>query len=47
MISAIRDDKRLQDPLVLGGILKQFIFAPGACDAVLASAKRAGDRHCG
>jgi hypothetical protein len=23
-------------------VLKQFIFAPGACDAVLASAKRAG-----
>jgi TPR repeat protein len=42
VISAIRDDKRLQDPLALGGILKQFIFAPGACDAVLASAKRAG-----
>jgi TPR repeat protein len=42
VIAAIRDDVRLQDPLVLGGILKQFIFAPGACDAVLASAKRAG-----
>lgn len=42
VIAAIRDDIRLQDPLVLGGILKQFIFAPGACDAVLASAKRAG-----
>lgn len=42
VISAIRDDVRLHDPLVLGGILKQFIFAPGACDAVLASAKRAG-----
>lgn len=42
VISAIRDDKRLHDPLVLGGVLKQFIFAPGACDAVLASAKRAG-----
>lgn len=42
VIAAIRDDRRLQDPLVLGGVLKQFIFAPGACDAVLASAKRAG-----
>lgn len=42
VIAAIRDDRRLQDPLALGGVLKQFIFAPGACDAVLASAKRAG-----
>ncbi|MGV3548730.1 tetratricopeptide repeat protein [Rhizobium sp.] len=42
VLAAIRDDKRLQDPLVLGGILKQFMFAPGACDAVLASAKGAG-----
>jgi TPR repeat protein len=42
VIAAIRDDRRLQDPLVLGGIFKQFIFAPGACDAVLASARRAG-----
>ncbi|MCB1446250.1 MAG: sel1 repeat family protein [Rhizobiaceae bacterium] len=42
VIDTIRDDARLQDPLVLGGVLKQFIFAPGACDAVLASARRAG-----
>lgn len=42
VISAIRDDKRLQDPLVLGGMFQQFQFAPGACDAVLSSAKRAG-----
>lgn len=42
VVAAIRDDKRLQDPLVLGGVLKQFTFAPGACDAVLASARRAG-----
>lgn len=42
VIDAIRDDVRLQDPLALGGVLKQFIFAPGACDAVLASARRAG-----
>lgn len=42
VIAAIRDDPRLQDPLALGGVLKQFVFAPGACDAVLAAAKRAG-----
>jgi hypothetical protein len=42
VVDTIRDDPRLHDPLVLGGVLKQFIFAPGACDAVLASAKRAG-----
>jgi TPR repeat protein len=42
VLAAIRDDGRLQDPLVLGGILKQFVFAPGACDAVLDAAKRAG-----
>jgi TPR repeat protein len=41
VLAAIRDDKRLQDPLTLGSMLKQFIFAPGACDAVLASAKKA------
>ena len=27
---------------MLGGILKQFAFAPGACDAVRAAAERAG-----
>lgn len=42
VIAAIRDDKRLQDPLALGGMFQQFQFAPGACDAVLASARRAG-----
>lgn len=42
VLDTIRDDERLHDPLVLGGVLKQFLFAPGACDAVLASANRAG-----
>jgi len=42
VIAAIRDDRRLQDPLVLGGMFQQFQFAPGACDAVLSSARRAG-----
>ena len=42
VIATIRDDTRLQDPLVLGSILKQFVFAPGACDAVLAAGKKVG-----
>jgi hypothetical protein len=41
VLDAVRDDQRLQDPLTLGGLMKQFIFAPGACDAVLAAAKKA------
>ena len=41
-LAAIRDDPRLHDPLTLGGIMKQFIFVPRACDAVLDAAKRAG-----
>jgi TPR repeat protein len=41
VIATIRDDKRMQDALTLGGILKQFIFAPGACEAVLDAGKRA------
>lgn len=41
VIATIRDDKRMQDALTLGGLLKQFIFAPGACDAVLAAGKKA------
>lgn len=41
-ILAIRDDPRLQDPLTLGGVMSQFAFAPGACDAVLAAARKAG-----
>ena len=47
VIAAIRDDKRLQDPLVFGGILQQFAFAPGACDAVLDAGKRAGVDNLG
>jgi hypothetical protein len=40
-LEAIRDDPRLQDPLTLGGILQQFIFAPGACDAMLDAGRKA------
>jgi hypothetical protein len=47
VLAAIRDDKRLQDALVLGGILKQFIFAPGACEALLDAGKRAGVKELG
>ena len=41
-LQAIRDDERLQDPLTLGGVMGQFVFAPGACDAVLSAARKAG-----
>ena len=41
VIATIRDDERMQDPLTLGGLLKQFIFAPGACEAVLDAGNRA------
>jgi len=41
VIATIRDDKRMQDPLTLGGLLKQFIFAPGACEAVLEAGNKA------
>ncbi|UVC06684.1 sel1 repeat family protein [Rhizobium sp. TH2] len=41
VIATIRDDKRIQDALTLGGLLKQFIFAPGACEAVLDAGNRA------
>jgi TPR repeat protein len=47
VVDAVRDDSRLQDPLVLGSVLKQLIFAPGACEAVLASAQRAGADRLG
>jgi hypothetical protein len=47
VLNAIRDDRRLQDPLTLGGIMQQFIFAPGACDAVLDAAKKARIRDLG
>lgn len=40
-LDAIRDDPRLQDPLTLGGILQQFVFAPGACDAMLTAGRKA------
>lgn len=47
VLAAIRDDRRLQDPLTLGSMLKQFIFAPGACDAMLAAAKKARVKDLG
>jgi hypothetical protein len=40
-LATMRDDRRLQDPLTLGGVLKQFIFAPGACEALLDAGNRA------
>jgi TPR repeat protein len=47
VLAAIRDDTRLQDPLKLGGIMQQFVFAPGACDAVLDAAKKARIKDLG
>lgn len=47
VLAAIRDDPRLQDPLTLGGIMQQFVFAPGACDAVLDAAKKARIKDLG
>ncbi len=44
---ALRDDARLQDALVLNGLLKQFAFAPGICDALLAEARKQGIRDAG
>jgi hypothetical protein len=35
VVNAVRDDQRLHDPLTLGSIMQQMIFAPGACDSVL------------
>jgi peptidoglycan hydrolase-like protein with peptidoglycan-binding domain len=51
-LGAVRDDARLQDPLTLGGVMAQVMFAPGACDAILAAATGAGlsapgDDGCG
>ncbi len=51
LVDAVRDDQRLQDSLTLGGVLQQVVFAPGACDAVLAAAAKkniadAGDDGC-
>jgi TPR repeat protein len=42
VLAAIQDDVRLQDPLTLGAVMGQMIFAPGACDAVAATAAKAG-----
>jgi TPR repeat protein len=47
MLTAIRDDERLQDPLTLGGILQHLTFAPAACDAVLSAAKKARVKDLG
>jgi hypothetical protein len=47
VLAAIRDDTRLHDPLKLGGIMQQFVFAPGACDAVLDAAKKARVKDMG
>ena len=41
-VGAVRDDVRLQDPLTLGGVMQQVLFAPGGCEAVLAAAEKAG-----
>ncbi|MDH7796875.1 TPR repeat protein [Beijerinckia sp. GAS462] len=38
-LAAVRDDPRLQDLSMLTEISKHMMFAPGACDAVLAAAK--------
>jgi TPR repeat protein len=47
VLAAVRDDVRLQDPLTLGGLLKQLVFAPGACDAVLDAATKARIKDVG
>ncbi len=41
-VNAVRADPRLQDPLTLGSITQQFIFAPGACDAIQPAMQVAG-----
>ncbi|MBN8998101.1 MAG: sel1 repeat family protein, partial [Rhizobiales bacterium] len=41
-LGAIRDDPRLRDPLTLGSVLQTLLFAPGACDALLAAARSEG-----
>jgi TPR repeat protein/peptidoglycan hydrolase-like protein with peptidoglycan-binding domain len=51
-IMAARDDVRMQDPLTLGAILGQVLFAPGGCESILAAAKKygtadPGDDGCG
>jgi len=42
LLASMRDTPALQDPLTLGGFLQQLQTAPGACDALLATAKKAG-----
>ncbi|MBN9084708.1 MAG: hypothetical protein BGP04_25840 [Rhizobiales bacterium 62-17] len=39
-LTSVRDDPRLQDLSMLTEIGKHMMFAPGACDAVLAAAKQ-------
>ena len=46
-IDAVRDDGRLQDPLTLGGVMQQVLFAPGGCEAILAAAAKVGPRRPG
>jgi hypothetical protein len=41
-IDAVRDDGRLQDPLTLGGVMQQVLFAPGGCEAILDAAAKTG-----
>lgn len=41
-VDAVRDDERLRDPLTLGGVMQQVLFAPGGCDAILAALVKAG-----
>jgi hypothetical protein len=41
-VDAVRDDTRLQDPLTLGGVMQQVLFAPGGCDAILEAVAKAG-----
>ncbi len=52
VVAVVRDDPRMQDPLTLGSIMQQLIFAPGACDAILTATAAAGiadvgDDGCG
>ena len=46
-LEAVRDDPRLHDPLTLGSLLQQMLFAPGACDAVLEALASAGVKDAG
>ena len=47
VVSAIRDTPALQDPLALGSLLHQFVFAPDACDSLLKAAQKAGAEGLG